>query len=424
MIETQRKFPDFEKPAMALPVKLVQDSSIENTLAAVRAHLGVELAFVARWVEGRQVEITHVHADAGNLLHPGQRMPAEETYCFHVLRGSLPELVQDTGAIPLAAALPPTEAIPAGCYLGAPLHLDDGTAWGMFCAIGHQPDQTLSQRDLNVVRAFAGLAAERIGSLLREDEELVATRRTIESMLDGHAISVFQQPIYSLSSGKPVGIECLSRFPDLKKRGPDAWFDDAENVGLRIELEMAAVRVALETLAQVPDHIFATINASPEAIVSGALARELAAADAIGNRLVIEVTEHQKVEDFDAFREALDTIRDRVLIAIDDVGTGYAGLRHIVDLQPDLLKMDMSLTRDVDKDPVRRALTAALAGFAREIDCVLVAEGVENADEAETLKTMGVDFAQGYHFARPLPVVAAQQHLMGTGFGKQGNPAP
>ena len=95
----------------------------------------------------------------------------------------------------------------------------------------------------------------------------------------------------------------------------------------------------------------------------------------------------------------------------------FVGLRHIVDLKPDLLKMDMSLTREVNLDPVLRSLTAALAGFAREIDCVLIAEGIETAEECEELKRIGVDFGQGYFFARPLPVVAAQQHLMGTGFG-------
>ena len=417
MVQPQANIPEFSGPTGALPVAIAQDPSIERTLASVRGHLGIEIAFIGRWVEGQQSEITHLHA-AGNVpLAVGQRTPVQDTYCWHVVQGNLPELLRDTASHPLAARLPATTQVPAGCYLGAPLRLSDGTDWGMFCAIGTQPDTTLSERDLNVVRAFAAMAAERIESLLDEQQRLATTRSAVEGMLDGHAISVFQQPIHSLADGKPVGIECLARFPDLKKRGPNSWFDDAESVGLGVELEMAAVRVALETLSHVPEGIFAAINASPKAILSGALAAELQGFEPSGNALVIEVTEHHQVEDFADLRRALDAIRDRALIAIDDVGTGYAGLRHIVDLKPDLLKMDMSLTREVNLDPVRRSLTAALAGFAREIDCVLIAEGIETAEECEELKRIGVDFGQGYFFARPLPVVAAQQHLMGTGFG-------
>ena len=95
---------------------------------------------------------------------------------------------------------------------------------------------------------------------------------------------------------------------------------------------------------------------------------------------MIEVTEHQRVEDYGALAKALRTISDRARIAIDDVGAGYAGLRHLVDLAPDILKLDMSLTRDIDTDPARRALALALVVFSREIGCSLVAEGIEDDD--------------------------------------------
>jgi EAL domain-containing protein (putative c-di-GMP-specific phosphodiesterase class I) len=102
-----------------------------------------------------------------------------------------------------------------------------------------------------------------------------------------------------------------------------------------------------------------------------------------------------------------------VRIAIDDVGTGYSGLRHIVDLQPDILKMDMALTRDIHRDPARRALTGALVQLARGIGCKLVAEGIETVEERDAMAELGVNYGQGYFFARPLPVVAAQRHMLG-----------
>jgi EAL domain-containing protein (putative c-di-GMP-specific phosphodiesterase class I) len=93
-----------------------------------------------------------------------------------------------------------------------------------------------------------------------------------------------------------------------------------------------------------------------------------------------------------------------VRLAVDDAGAGFATLQHILRLQPDLIKLDLSLTRDIDKDPVRRALASSLVSFAREINAQLIAEGVETAEELETIRALGIAFGQGYHLARPQPL--------------------
>ena len=114
-----------------------------------------------------------------------------------------------------------------------------------------------------------------------------------------------------------------------------------------------------------------------------------------------------------ALSRKLTRLKEKVRIAIDDVGTGYSGLRHIVDLQPDVLKMDMSLTRDIHRDPARRALTGALVQLAQDIGCKLVAEGIETVEERDAMAALGVACGQGYFFARPLPVVAAHRNMLG-----------
>lgn len=395
----------------ALADELLHDPAIERVLAAVRGHLGVEIAFVSRYIDGGLRELTHVHSELKLPMGPGFREPMEDSYCWHILEGRLPELIVDVADHPFTRTLAITDFLPVGCHLNVPLRLSDGRVWGSFCALGREPDRTLSQRDLNVVRAFAGLAAERIEASMGSDAELAETRDRITEMLDGHAITIFHQPIHDLASGEPVGVECLARFPNTTRRGPDAWFEDATRVGLGVELEMAAVRAALETLGHVPAGKFAAINVSPATILSGALERELEGVDA--GRLVIEVTEHQRVEDFAALSRKLTRLKETVRIAIDDVGTGYSGLRHIVDLQPDVLKMDMSLTRDIHRDPARRALTGALVQLAQDIGCRLVAEGIETVEERDAMAALGVDCGQGYFFARPLPVVAAHRHMLG-----------
>lgn len=391
--------------------ELLSDPAIERVLAAVRGHLGVEIAFVSRYIDGGQRELTHVHTDLDLPMGAGFREPREDSYCWHILEGRLPELIQDPADFPLTQQLAITDFLPVGCHLNVPLRLADGQVWGSFCALGREPDRSLGERDLNVVRAFAGLAAERIEASMENELQLSAARARVEEMLDGHGITIFHQPIHALDSGDPVGVECLARFPNTKQRGPDAWFEDAEKVGLGVELEMAAVRNALETLGHVPAGAYAAINVSPATVLSGALEQALEGVDA--SKVVIEVTEHQQVQDYAELSAGIARLKGKVRIAIDDVGTGYSGLRHIVDLKPDILKMDMSLTRDIHRDPARRALTGALVQLSRDIGCKLVAEGIETIEERSAMAALGVNYGQGYFFARPLPVVAAQQHMLG-----------
>ena len=130
--------------------------------------------------------------------------------------------------------------------------------------------------------------------------------------------------------------------------------------------------------------------------------------------MVVKGTEHSEVADYAALHTALAPLRGRARIAIDDVGAGYSGLRHIVDMKPDLLKLDMGLTRDIDRDEARHALAQALVAFAGRIGAEIVAEGIETPEEAATLKALGVCYGQGWHFSRPMPAVAAQQFLLGA----------
>jgi EAL domain-containing protein (putative c-di-GMP-specific phosphodiesterase class I) len=412
MAEPALALVDHAEPASALPDELVQDPAIDRILNTVRGHLGLEIAFVSRYVEGGQRELTHVSTELDLPMGAGFREPREDSYCWHILEGRLPELIQDPADHPFTAQLGITSFLPVGCHINTPLRLSDGTVWGSFCALGRQPDRSMNARDLSILKSFAGLAGERIESALETSMRHEDARRRVTGMLDGQAVTIFQQPIHSLESGRPAGVECLARFPDINKRGAAAWFEDAELVGLGKALEMTAVRCALETLAHVPDGVYAAINASPRTIMSGELRRALEA-DPPESELVIEVTEHQQVEDYAALAAELDALRPHARIALDDLGAGFAGLRHVIELRPDILKMDMALTRGIDRDPARRAMSAAMVQFSRDIGCRLVAEGIETEGEMRVMQQLGVDYGQGYYFARPLPVAAAQQHLLG-----------
>ena len=144
-------------PTGPLPDELLRDPSIERVLSAVRGHLGVEITFVSRYVENGERELTHVDTDLDLPMGVGFREPKENSYCWHILEGRLPELIRDASDHPFAKSLAITDFLPVGCHLNVPLRLNDGSVWGSFCALGRVPDLSLSDHDLATVRALPAL---------------------------------------------------------------------------------------------------------------------------------------------------------------------------------------------------------------------------------------------------------------------------
>jgi EAL domain-containing protein (putative c-di-GMP-specific phosphodiesterase class I) len=200
-----------------------------------------------------------------------------------------------------------------------------------------------------------------------------------------------------------IGYEALARFDPEPGRPPTAWFERAAALGMLTELEMVTVRGALARLGAVRPEAFLSVNVSPSTVASPPFLETLYGVP--GERIVLEVTEHARVDDYDALNEALRRLRSRgVRLAIDDAGAGFASLQHIVRLAPDYIKLDMTLTRGIDGDPVRRALATALITFAREIGASIIAEGIETDAEFETLRALGVAFGQGFFLGEPGPL--------------------
>jgi EAL domain-containing protein (putative c-di-GMP-specific phosphodiesterase class I) len=211
------------------------------------------------------------------------------------------------------------------------------------------------------------------------------------------------QPIVSLKSGVIVGVEALARFSLPPQRTPDRWFAEAGEIGLGTELQLMAVSRALPALDQLPDDVYVSVNVDPTTASSMLLAEIVEPWPA--GRVVIELTEHAPASDYPALRDALDSYRrSGVRIAVDDAGAGFASLKHILELSPDIIKLDISIVRDVDTEASHRALASALVGFAREMNTELIAEGVETVGEALALDALGIRLMQGYYLARPGPI--------------------
>lgn len=235
-------------------------------------------------------------------------------------------------------------------------------------------------------------------SLDAADKEARRTR-VAGSIASGGPRTVFQ-PLVELATETIAGYEALSRFDGRPIQGPDRWFADALDVGLAVDLESQAARTALGQVARLRDDQFMTVNVSP-ALVMADLRVQLGD-DVPWDRVIIELTEHVPIEDYPAVVARLAPLRAAgARLAIDDTGAGFASLRHILRLAPDILKLDISICRGVDRDPSRRALAAALAIFANEIGAQIVAEGIETPQELSALLDIGAHYGQGYLLGRP-----------------------
>src|SRR4051794_22298578 len=239
--------------------------------------------------------------------------------------------------------------------------------------------------------------AERVTWFARAEEQ----RAEIEQVLEdpGARIAHVFQPVVDLRTGLVAGFEALSRFKD-SRRPPNAWFAQAHRCGLGIELEMAAARAQLETPHR-PLGTRLSINLSPTAMLS-AEAENLLDGDL--SHLLLEVTEDELMAEGGALEERLGELRRRgARLAVDDIGAGYAGLKQVMRLQPDLLKLDRSLVAGVCEDPAKGAMVDALVRYARRIGADVCAEGVETLEDLEALADLDVTYGQGYVLARPAP---------------------
>jgi EAL domain-containing protein (putative c-di-GMP-specific phosphodiesterase class I) len=181
---------------------------------------------------------------------------------------------------------------------------------------------------------------------------------------------------------------------------PDVVFADAHSIGQGHRLELLALSRAAALLDEVSGYV--SMNVSPQTLLTPMCGELLASLPL--DRIVLELSEHEPVQDYDALITALAPLRTRGMrLAIDDVGAGFSSLRHIVITGPDIIKMDRSIVSGLDTDPILTRLAQSLVGFAHSFDICVIAEGVETAAEHAVLQSLGVDGGQGWLFGRPAP---------------------
>jgi len=233
-----------------------------------------------------------------------------------------------------------------------------------------------------------------------DDPRLLEARRRVEQLLEDDSIRVAFQPIVDLATKKVIGYEALARFPGDSGISPQMWFAEAAEVGLQLEIEMAAIRTALRQLKSLPSDAFISLNVSPLTAGSEDLREVLGSVE--GSRVVLEISENAAATGYDKVTDAVGELRAAgVRIALDDTGSGTVSFSNLFEVHADIIKIDINVTRGISSDPMKEAMATALKSLADRSGAMSMAEGIETEEELVLLRALDVQAGQGYLFGRP-----------------------
>jgi EAL domain-containing protein (putative c-di-GMP-specific phosphodiesterase class I)/DNA-binding NarL/FixJ family response regulator len=288
-------------------------------------------------------------------------------------------------------------------FIVAPIVRDDHPIGIVF--VGGPPGVgplALGRRHFATLLDFAATSAMLLGAEFRHVSTDETDRDSLRDRYREHRFSTHFQPIAELASGNTVGYEALTRWDDGTRA--DLPFAEARRLDLALEMEIETIRAALTAAAELPSGAWLSVNISAETILEYTPLPELLTETR--RSIVLELTEHQRIRDYEQLRSRLATLGRHVRVAVDDAGAGYSTLQHVLALQPAFVKLDLSWIRGIDQDRPRQAMITGLAHFAKETGSELIAEGVETMEEFEIMRLLGVTLGQGYLLGRPAPAAA------------------
>jgi EAL domain-containing protein (putative c-di-GMP-specific phosphodiesterase class I) len=232
------------------------------------------------------------------------------------------------------------------------------------------------------------------------DAQTRADRALIEETLRSGSHRAVFQPIVDLVTHRTVGYEALTRFDDGTR--PDLQFARARRVGLGHDLELVTTRRSLQESAALPSDAYVSVNVSASFLVESSDLQSILR-NFVERPVVLEITEHEEIDDYDAVRLTLLGLGTNVSLAIDDVGSGYASLRHLLRLAPRIVKLDMEWTESMESEDNYVGAIVALTAMAERMGARLVTEGIETEAQLDLLRSLGVRYGQGYLLGRPVP---------------------
>ena len=387
-------------------LKGISAAELVDAIERTAGHRSVTRGDPPRAPDGRRAEPTTVIvADEDKAALDGLASIIDRAPDF-VLVGKARDA---TTAMRLAALYTPALALvdanmPGGGGANAVAQIGRGSPGTHVIALSASPEHDI------VVRMLRAGASSYVVKSVPAQDLLTSLRATaaadrdpaarMRAVIEGSALRMVFQPIVNIQGQGVVGVEALARFDCEPRQSPDVWFMDAVASGLGTEIDLAAARAATTILPDLPTGMDLFVNVMPETLFSSGFEELVSMVP--GDRVVLELTEHAPVHDYDRLGDAIDGLRaEGFRIAVDDVGAGYSSFRHLLTVRPDVLKIDISLCRSIESDRARQVIAASIASLGRELNATVVAEGIETPAELTTVQELGIDSAQGFYLAEP-----------------------
>ncbi len=336
--------------------------------------------------------------DADVLPHePGEPLPAPRAAYVRERAEHGPWIERERTELVVHAGRPVRLSGRALAY--TPIVGDEGPAGVIVVAArAATPEQGLAllADELPVLVDAASLAAAVFVPALAHQEAEVERRESLSRTIAAKLFHPVFQPVLDLATGHVVGFEALTRFDD--GTAPDRVFAQADRLGLSLALEEVTMAEAVAQSRDLPADAWLSLNLSPAFLLSKRAAPILRGET---RSIVLELTEHVAIDDYGQIHAALTGLGPNVRLAVDDAGAGFASLRHVIELEPDIVKLDLALIRGIDADASRQALLSSLCHFAAKTNCRLLAEGIETDGELDMIRSLGIGLGQGYLLGRP-----------------------
>ncbi len=375
----------------------------EATAAGIANALSeLPLVDVAMVLEVKDAGLS-VLAEAGETMHPltvGEVVPeAQAEYLLdRSADGAWAELLDDRPGPGLQDEKMSQLGIQGHAF--APIYSGENLVGLVGIATADGGEAARLVADLPSVSEAAAVASALVAPALEARHEVEAARARVAEVIRLGAFHPVFQPIVDLGTGLTIGFEALTRFTN--GQSPDRVFADGAQAGLGADLEAATLGAALRDAGRLPAQAWLSVNVSPAFLADPTSLQAILAQRS--RPIVIELTEHEIIADYPALAAAMRTLGSDLRLAVDDAGAGVANFQHLVELRPQLIKIDAGLIRGANTDLSRQALIVGLIHFAEMSGALVLAEGIETEAERDTVTRLGVTLGQGYLLGRPAPV--------------------
>ncbi|RLV48638.1 EAL domain-containing protein [Nocardioides mangrovicus] len=373
--------------------------AIRRLLASARDVVGTDLVFLSH-LDGAREDVVYLDAapDAPGL-DEGISFPREEGYCSMVLAGTIPPSVPDLESNPFTAALPITRALGVGAYCGTPVMLPDGQLYGTLCGLSTDPSSPLTHEQLAGLSAIAAMIGSELAIEQSNQEQLGVERAAFLDRLGEERRSARLEPVVDLATGRQRSWRVMAEFVDPwgAPRNPQTVFDEAVDLGLARTLEHDDLVRMTQARHEVPAGSGLWLATSARAMLDNdnrALLDEILLE---GTRdITLELIWSRRDVLTRRLRQILDELRlhgASLALRLDDAG--LVQLDVLASIRPDAIVLDPLLTDDAESSSQARALVAALATMAVELEVALVALRMDRPEQLELMHALGVAVASG-----------------------------